>query len=220
MNSLANIAARNRADRLAQLERLRPVYQSAKVAEETLRQAREGAGTARAGFELMRELKFIPGFFPTPTAVVAEMMERAGIQPGQTVLEPSAGKGDIAEAVRRAGGKVQCVEKVFSLAEYLRKLRFDTICTDFLGWENAEKFDFVLMNPPFERRQDVAHIQRAFEFLKPGGRLVAIASSTGGASLEEWAGDHGGYIEPMEPGAFKTSERPTGVSCAWVIVEK
>ena len=78
----------------------------------------------------------------------------------------------------------------------------------------------VATRATFENRQDVAHIQRAFEFLKPGGRLVAIASSTSGARLDSWAGDHGGYIEPMELGAFKTSERPTGVNCAWVIAEK
>jgi protein-L-isoaspartate O-methyltransferase len=169
----------------------------------------------------MRQLKHIPGFFPTPPAIVADMIERAGgISAGQTVLEPSAGKGDIAAAVLKAGGKVECVEKVFSLAEHLRKLGLETVCSDFMEWNGGKFYDLVLMNPPFENRQDVAHIQRAFDFLKPGGRLVAIAGSTSAARLEAWAGAHGGYIEPLAPGAFQTSERPTGVNCAWVVAEK
>jgi protein-L-isoaspartate O-methyltransferase len=220
LSPIAELAARNRAAKLAQLQRLRPTYHNAKAAVETLRQAKAGASDARASLELMRQLKYIPGFFPTPPAIVAEMTARAGIEAGQVVLEPSAGKGDIAKAIQKAGARVQCVEKVFTLAEHLRKLGFNCVCSDFMTWTGGEFFDAVLMNPPFENRQDVAHIQRAFEFLKPGGRLVAIASSTSGARLDSWAGDHGGYIEPMELGAFKTSERPTGVNCAWVIAEK
>ena len=36
--------------------------------------------------------------FPTPRPVIEQMLARANIQPGMTILEPSAGKGDIADA--------------------------------------------------------------------------------------------------------------------------
>lgn len=232
--NIADIAARNRANRIAQLERLRPVYHNAKQAEQVIRQAREGAKDVRAGLELMTKLKHVPGFFPTPPAIVQQMIEASGICPGDAILEPSAGKGNIALAVREWGKReaaiggdmvsVRCIEKVFQLAEHLRKIGFDdTMCADFLEcWRDPrtrEQFDRVLMNPPFEHRQDVKHVQHAHQFLKPGGRLVAIVSSTSGAILEPWACDRGGYVEPLEAGAFKTSERPTGVSCSLVVAE-
>ncbi len=33
-----------------------------------------------------------------------------------------------------------------------------------------------MMNPPFSRNQDIRHVMRALDFLRPGGRLVAIMS--------------------------------------------
>ena len=41
-----------------------------------------------------------PGFFPTPKPIISRMLELADIQPGERVLEPSAGKGDILDMLR------------------------------------------------------------------------------------------------------------------------
>jgi 16S rRNA G1207 methylase RsmC len=38
-------------------------------------------------------------------------------------------------------------------------------------------FDRVLMNPPFDHGIDIDHIKHALQFLKPGGRLVAICAN-------------------------------------------
>ncbi len=38
-------------------------------------------------------------------------------------------------------------------------------------------FDRVVMNPPFERQQDIDHVSRAAGMLKPGGRLVSVMSA-------------------------------------------
>ncbi len=43
----------------------------------------------------------IPGFFPTPAAVIGTMLDLIDVEPGMKYLEPSAGKGDIAEALSR-----------------------------------------------------------------------------------------------------------------------
>ncbi|MFC7641540.1 hypothetical protein ACFQX6_11470 [Streptosporangium lutulentum] len=48
--------------------------------------------------------------FVSPPAVVEQMMELADIQRSMTVLEPSAGTGNIAAAVVDAGAIVDCVE--------------------------------------------------------------------------------------------------------------
>ncbi|MFH1463933.1 MAG: hypothetical protein ABIO70_06085, partial [Pseudomonadota bacterium] len=56
----------------------------------------------------------IPGYFPTPDVVVAEMMQFAAVEAGHTVLEPSAGSGHIARAIRAAGVEPYCVEFNFT----------------------------------------------------------------------------------------------------------
>jgi len=46
------------------------------------------------------------------------------------------------------------------------------VCPDSEGGH-----DCVLMNPPFSKGQDVAHILHALKVLEAGGRLVAICAN-------------------------------------------
>lgn len=227
--TVQELAARNRAAKLAQLDRLRPAYHTAKAAEDAIYSARKDAKGLRSGHELMSKLKFIPGFFPTPADVVSRMIESADLFPGCVVLEPSAGKGNIALEVLKRGAHVTCVERNHQLAEHLRSLsqKWEVLCADFMECFDREAcgvclpvavFDRILMNPPFENRQDVAHIKHAHQFLKRGGRLVAIASSTGASILEPWVSERGGTVEPLPAGSFRTSERPTGVNCSMIVI--
>ena len=66
--------------------------------------SREAAPKANKAKELERALignKSIGiDFFPTPKSVAQDMVRMADIQPGIEVLEPSAGNGNIAEAIR------------------------------------------------------------------------------------------------------------------------
>ena len=47
---------------------------------------------------------------------------------------------------------------------------------DFLQWaqETRERFDVVVMNPPYSEGRAVAHLNVAAELVKAGGRLGAI----------------------------------------------
>lgn len=127
----------------------------------------------------------IPGFFPTPPLLVEEMIRLADLAPGMTVLEPSAGKGDIADAVAQIVGQsnLVCIETNLSLFDILIAKGHNAWRRDFLADDTErpsasdvypDPFDRILMNPPFENGQDIAHVQRAYELLKPGGILVAI----------------------------------------------
>ena len=49
---------------------------------------------------------------------------------------------------------------------------------DFLATEPTQTYSVVIMNPPFSGGRDMAHIQHAMRWLVPGGRLVAIASTS------------------------------------------
>jgi predicted RNA methylase len=205
---------------LDQIARLRPVQLEARAAESELHARKTGAKDLRAQAEQMERLRWIPGFFPTPRALALRMIDEAGSIAGKRVLEPSAGKGDIAQRALELGADLFCIESSPALCDIIKNRNLRTLNADFLEVLPAREFDFVLMNPPFENRADQKHIEHAFEFLKDGGRLVAICSSTTGARLESWTAERSGFVEPLPPGSFATSERPTGVNCALVVVDR
>jgi hypothetical protein len=168
----------------------------------------------------------IEGFFPTPAAVVERMIEEADIKPGETVLEPSAGTGNIADAAKAAGGVVHCIELRHSLCEILTLKGHKVEQGDFME-AAAGAYDKALLNPPFERGQDADHIRRAYRYVKPGGRLVAICSEglffrADGADFRSWLDSVGGWSERLPEGSFKgTGEiSTTGTAARIVIIHK
>lgn len=220
-------ALRNSRARRGQIDRLRPLLPDVRAKVESLRSAKNGVKETKKSIEFMSRMKHVPNFFPTPRRIVAQMIELADIKDGMEVLEPSAGKGDIIMGVRQAmidGRAGRCafiaVEIIHALAERLVTVdcvgRTRVYCADFLEWESRNLFDRVMMNPPFERGIDRAHIEHAFQFLKPGGRLVAIACSTTGQKLTDWADE----VIPLPAGSFANSENPTQVSTCIVIKNK
>lgn len=120
-------------------------------------------------------------FFATPRALADLLVERAELDFHSRILEPSAGLGAIAQAARarQPSAHVVCVEALEASAIKLCDQGFDVTCGDFLSLtpDLLNTFTRVLMNPPFSRRQDVKHVLHAFEFLEPGGVLVAIMSA-------------------------------------------
>lgn len=169
----------------------------------------------------------IPGFFPTPSALVAQMVERAALAPGLSVLEPSAGSGALAQGVAEAEPRaaLTCLEINASLATLLKLKGFDPQQTDFMEFRKFGQFDRVIMNPPFEQGQDVEHVRRAFEHLKPGGVLVAIMSPAWQfntrskfANFRDWISALPHHVEEIGAGAFK--EAGTNVSTVMVTISR
>jgi hypothetical protein len=150
---------------------------------------READRNRRAAEELARledEVRFldIPGFFPTPPLVIEQMLQLAEIEDGMTVLEPSAGKGDILDAVvrKQPGCKLTHCEVVPRLQEILRRKHPEAEAhSDFLELPVGQ-YDRVVMNPPFEKGQWIDHIRRAYEQLAPGGRLASVIPAGGGCN--------------------------------------
>lgn len=127
------------------------------------------------------------GFFPTPDAAADEVVSGAMLghrkegEPRLTVLEPSAGTGNLARRCVEKGATVDCVEYQPQLADAL-----DGACLyravkrgDFLAMQPdpARLYDRVVMNPPFDRERDIDHVMHALKFLKPDGCLVAVMSA-------------------------------------------
>jgi tRNA G10 N-methylase Trm11 len=115
----------------------------------------------------------------------------ANIKPGEKVLEPSAGTGNLAVHALNAGAKVTTNEIAPRRAAMVSELNHQgTTYREDAAHLNAilpktEKPTVVIMNPPFsqtagrlgnKRDTDVgaSHIEQALKRLEPGGRLVAI----------------------------------------------
>lgn len=167
----------------------------------------------------------IPGFFPTPQSLAARMADLADIRSGMTVLEPSAGTGRLADAVAQRGAKVEAVETASSLRDILTKKGHNIIGSDFNEVPIAQRYDRVVMNPPFEKGQDIAHVRRAYDMLKPGGKMVAIMGEGGffrsdkqAVGFREWLSEVGGQAEKLPEGTFKESN--TGVNTRLVTITK
>jgi tRNA A58 N-methylase Trm61 len=158
-----------------------------------------------------------PQLFPTPQGIARRVVELADIQPGMTVLEPSAGTGALLDAIGTHAG-VTAVEINHALAEALR-VRYpfhDVRCADLLalGGELGQ-FDRIVMNPPFDHGSDIDHIKHAFAKLAPGGRLVAICAN-GPRQQEELGKICSAWID-LPTSSFM--EQGTNVNTAIVVLD-
>lgn len=174
----------------------------------------------------------VEGFFPTPAPIVEQMLGRLGAMPDNAeILEPSAGSGAILDQLREAYPKANLT--AFEIYNPLRDL-LELKGYELHGWDFMEdergllegaEFDAVVMNPPFEKQQDVDHVQRAWRCLKPGGVLVAIMSPSAffrsdkkSQAFRQWFEDNNGHKVDIDAGAFKASG--TNVSTVMISVEK
>lgn len=164
------------------------------------------------------------GQFDTPEQLAEQVVDLAGVEAGMSVLEPSAGIGRIAAAVRQAGAFVTCFEIDTKRAEKLDGIAHSLNVGDFLASTPTETFDRVVMNPPFAKQDDIRHVLHAFRFLVPGGRLVAIMSKSVMFRVNELTTDfrsfvesHNGTMKALPEGSFKSSG--TGVNTCIVTIE-
>ena len=112
----------------------------------------------------------------TPPELAKELVALAGVRKDSRVLEPEAGIGNIADAAKEVTDQVDCIERMTDFCEILKLKKHNVIGNDLLTAETAPIYDAVVMNPPFS--EECEHIKRAFDFLRPGGSLVAVCSSS------------------------------------------
>lgn len=150
-----------------------------------------------------------PQLFPTPPDIAKRMIEMAGIEKGNRILEPSAGTGNLIDAIPDdSGAGIWCVEINQALARQLENRVFgiEVKCANFLDVSviDTGSFDRVVMNPPFENGSDVKHVEHALTFLHPGGRLVAIVA--GGPRQEKAFKHRASEWEELPSGTFAGTE--------------
>lgn len=200
----------------------------AAAAERERKQAIERMEHALVGLD-------IPGFFPTPRQVIEEMLDLADIRHGHRVLEPSAGKGDILDAIAERADEggleldLVAVEVNYRLGDILKAKGYKLADErDFLEFSEGG-FDRIVMNPPFMKGADVDHVRHAYELLAPGGRVVAITSAgpfyrsdKKSQEFRTWLDEMGVYPQDLPSGTFngKDSFRQTGVASKLIVIAK
>lgn len=121
-------------------------------------------------------------YFASPEPVGLKMVEWANIKPGDKVLEPSAGHGAIARFFP-AQSDVTMVEPSYDLSQRaaLANGTARIINGRFEDLSRANKFDAIVMNPPFGTGGKTAyeHLAKAAKHLRQGGRLVALVPRGG-----------------------------------------
>ena len=129
----------------------------------------------------------IPGYFPTPPDVAKDLLQFASFDDSlHGILEPSAGTGALIDAVlnQHPGAQISYCEINVFLLDVLRLKYEDSTNVSFLERDFGEfhirhqdlRFSAIIMNPPFEKGQDIDHLLRAHRLLAPNGVLAAIIS--------------------------------------------
>ena len=167
---------------------------------------------------------FDPDFYPTPPEVIARMISTNDLT-GRTVLEPSAGKGDLIDALKAHGATVICCELHPDLAILAgRKARL--IAGDFLTVtsDQVSHIDAIYMNPPFSRGAD--HILHAWSIAPGGCHIVALCNSNTLTTehtrqrreLNNLISQYGNQEHLGD--VFQNAERSTGVKVALINLYK
>ena len=177
------------------------------------------------------------GFYPTPASMASKMLDGIKWDYVSTILEPSAGKGNLAEAINekwriyRCSSRyyaeeqradIDCIEVDPNLRSILKEKKFRVVHDDFLTYQTMKRYSLIIMNPPFE---DAArHILKAISLLDANGTLVALCNA-------ETIRNHSAYNERYQlfriltdnnaeityhQGEFLKAERKTDVEIAMI----
>lgn len=157
-------------------------------------------------------------FFPTPRTVAEQMCQLAELDSTCVVLEPSCGKGDLADVVFEAGVKaLYGLELNQDMGYYLKGKSYTTMVgVDFLEFAKDDGIDHewnrIVMNPPFTKQQDIDHILAAYDILSPSGILVSVVSEAPffwankkAIAFREFLDSHNAEMVRLDEGAFKES---------------
>lgn len=153
-------------------------------------------------------------FFETPEELAVTLCDMAELTSECSAIEPSVGKGRIADEMLKRGPKeLVCFEINADMERYLKDKAYDVYYRDFLDVDSEDiSADRIVMNPPFCKQQDIDHVYKAYDCLNPGGILVSVMSTshtyrTNKKSMlfREFLEQTGAEVEILPEGTFKES---------------
>ena len=182
-------------------------------------------------------LNDISEFYPTPIHIVSKMLDGIDFKLVNSVLEPSAGKGDICDRINdklkysRSGysysdrekfiGDIDCIEINSNLQHILKGKGYRVVHDDFLTYETFKRYSLIVMNPPFSDGDK--HLLKAIEMQEKGGQIVCLlnaetiknTSTNSRKELFQKLQDYNADIQFIQDG-FIDSEHRTGVEIALI----
>ena len=182
-------------------------------------------------------MKNFEGFYPTPTHLIEKMIKGIDFSKINTILEPSAGKGDIADVIydrmrqrhhKSHYDKYVCnmdtVEINPDLRHILSGKGHRVVYDNFLEFSTYKHYDLIIMNPPFDTGEK--HLMKAIEMQKNGGSIVCVLNkdtlhnpySYPRKELIEVLNNHNAEIIYLDD-EFKLAERKTNVSIALIKID-
>jgi phospholipid N-methyltransferase len=175
-------------------------------------------------------------FFPTPTNLIRKMLSFIDFRTIRTVLEPSAGKGDIVEAVEKQFKNAQyynrnekkydidSIENDQNLQHILKGKNYRVVHDDFLSYSTYKRYDVIIMNPPYSNGDK--HLLKAIEMQQNGGKIVCLLNaetlknpySNIRKELIQQLEKYNAKVEFIQD-AFSNAERKTNVETALIYID-
>jgi len=162
-------------------------------------------------------------FYPTPSSLVSKMTnDISGIK---TILEPSAGKGDLIKYINNGAYRrvdIDVIEIEEDLRTILNEKGFNVVHDDFLTFQSEKQYGLILANFPFSDGEE--HMMKAISIQeKYGGRITALVNaetirndySQSRKLLKRKLDEYDADIEYLE-NQFTNAERQTNVEVALI----
>ena len=176
-------------------------------------------------------------FYPTPETLAHRMYDKVEFHKVKTILEPSAGKGDLINALKchrketkwgtsqhwnNSEYDINAIEIEPDLQALLRGNDVNVVDSDFLAYSGSKHYDLIIANFPFSDGDK--HLTKALDILFSGQIVCLINAETiknpctnQRKVLVSRLNKLGADIEYIQD-AFVDAERKTGVEVALIYV--
>lgn len=175
-------------------------------------------------------------FYPTPKNIIDKMLSDLDFSMIKSILEPSAGTGNIVEALKRKEGSqtryytkvsfdIDCIEMDQNLQQILKGKNFRVVYNDFLTYDTMKEYDLIVMNPPFSN--GCKHLLKALEMQRRNaGAVVCLLNAetlknpctNERLDLQRKLTEYNAKVEFIQD-AFQDAERRTAVEIALIKVQ-
>lgn len=186
----------------------------------------------------MNYFKDNKNFYPTPKQLIEKMFYLVGGEDVwkkiNTVLEPSAGKGDIVDFIENHSYAryrsndiiIDCIENDKTLQATLKGKEHKLVYNDFLSYFTKSHYDAIIMNPPFEKSD--LHLLKAIDIAENNGGGIIVCILNAETIRNPYTNSRKILLNKIEQysakieylvDAFSSAERSSNVEIALVRIE-
>lgn len=149
----------------------------------------------------------------TSLNVVNQLLKECKFDSNISILEPSAGSGDLIDGIVYyypfLSLDIDCIELNKEMRDQLKAKGYNVVGEDFLKFSSDKKYDYIIACPTYKDNIDVEHIMHMYRFLKVGGSVVSLTSpywttrnSARQRTFREWLADKKYYMKMLPDFSF------------------